>query len=143
MIQIRPCRAEDFDGVVRLLGQLWPGKPLNPAALRVVYDRALASEAQVYLCAVSGNSVVGFGSVTVKNNLWHEGCAANIDELVVDSEFRGQGIGTQLLEELVAIARKWRCGRVELDSAFHRKEAHQFYEKHGFENRAYLFSKIL
>jgi hypothetical protein len=29
----------------------------------------------------------------------------------------------------------WSCNRVELDSAIHRKQAHQFYQKHGFENR--------
>jgi hypothetical protein len=31
-------------------------------------------------------------------------------------------------------------GKLELDSAFHRHGAHNFYEKMGFENRAYLFS---
>jgi hypothetical protein len=31
--------------------------------------------------------------------------------------------------------------RVELESAFHRKKAHAFYERQGFENRGYLFSK--
>jgi hypothetical protein len=32
---------------------------------------------------------------------------------------------------------------VELDSAFHRSQAHKFYQQEGFENRAYLFSKPL
>ena len=30
--------------------------------------------------------------------------------------------------------------RVELDSGFPRLDAHKFYEKLGFEKRAYLFS---
>ena len=33
--------------------------------------------------------------------------------------------------------------RVELDSGFPREKAHAFYEKLGFEKRAYLFSYIL
>jgi GNAT superfamily N-acetyltransferase len=56
---------------------------------------------------------------------------------------RGCGLGTQLLVEIVRCAKLRGCKRVELDSAFHREEAHQFYLRNGFENRAYLFSKSL
>ena len=62
--------------------------------------------------------------------------------VVADSSFRGKGVGCQLLSQLI-IAIEKKCKRVELDTAFHRKEAHRFYEQHGFENRAYLFSMIL
>ena len=128
---------------MRLLHQLWPGKPLDTASLQAVFNRALASESQVYLCAADGRHVIGFGSLTVKNNLWHEGFLGHVDELVVDSEFRGQGIGTRLLEQLLAAARQRQCRRVELDSAFHREQAHQFYQRQGFESRAFLFSKVI
>ena len=140
---IRPCRREDFVEVVRLLRQLWPGKPLDETALQVVFERSLASASHVCLCATDGQRVVGFGSLTVKNTLWHEGWLGNVDELVVDVEHRGRGIGTQLLERLVAVAREKGCRRVELDSAFHRKEAHRFYERNGFESRALLFSRVI
>jgi ribosomal protein S18 acetylase RimI-like enzyme len=143
MFQIRPCQIEDFDDVMRLLRQLWPDKPLDLVSLRTVFDRAVASESQAYLCATENQRVIGFGSLTVKNNLWHEGYLGHVDELVVDGEYRGRGIGTQLLEHLVVLARQRGCSRVELDSAFHRKQAHQFYERHGFEGRALLFSRVL
>lgn len=143
MIQIRPCRVEDFEDVVRLLRQLWPDKPLDYASLQTVFGRALASESQVYLCATDGQHVVGFGSLTLKNNLWQEGYLAHIDELVVDSEYRGRGAGTLLLDQLIVVAREKGCRRVELDSAFHRKQAHQFYEQHDFQNRGFLFSREL
>jgi RimJ/RimL family protein N-acetyltransferase len=140
---VRPCRAEDFDAVLALLRQLWPDAALDATALRAVYDRALLSDAQAYLCAVSGARVIGFGSLTVKNNLWQAGPLGHIDELVVDTEWRGRGIGTRLLEELAVLARRKGCRRVELDSALHREAAHRLYERHGFEKRGYLFSKPL
>ena len=142
-IQIRLCRAEDFEAVVPLLCQLWPGKPLDTLALRVVFDKALASDAQIYLCVTEGSRVIGFGSLTFKNNLWHEGSVGNVDELVVDEKCRGKGVGAKLLASLIDLARERGCRRVELDSAHHRKEAHRFYERQGFENRACLFSRIL
>jgi GNAT superfamily N-acetyltransferase len=143
MIQIRQCNNDDFNDAVALLHQLWPDKPLNRKLLRIVFDHALTSEWQKYLCAVENDRVIGFGSLTIKNNLWQEGYIAHIDELVVDSEYRGKGIGTQLLQQLMIQAKEKGCRRIELDTAFHRKEAHRFYEQQGFENRAYLFSKVL
>lgn len=143
MVQIRKCSEADFNEVLMLLRQLWPDKPLNTRSLQSVYDIALSSENQKYICAVEDSKIVGFGSLTIKNNLWQEGRLGHIDELVVDNDYRGKGIGRQLLAQLIVLAKEQKCKRVELDTAFHRKEAHHFYEQQGFENRAYLFSMVL
>jgi ribosomal protein S18 acetylase RimI-like enzyme len=143
MVQVRRCGAADFEDVLALLRQLWPGTALDRDALRAVFDRAIASDAQDYLCAVEGERVIGFASLTVKNNLWQAGHLGHVDELVVDEAHRGRGVGTLLLNELIAVARQRGCRRIELDSAFHREEAHRFYVRQGFESRAYLFSKSL
>jgi GNAT superfamily N-acetyltransferase len=143
MLKIRQCRTKDFDEVVLLLRQLWQDKPLDLESLRTVFNRALVSDSKTYLCATNGKRVIGFGSFTMKNNLWPEGPIGYVDELVVDSEFRSKGIGAQLLKRLVALARQKSCCRIELDSAFYRKESHRFYERHGFKRRAYVFSKLL
>jgi GNAT superfamily N-acetyltransferase len=143
MFQIRECRGGDFARVVELLGQLWPDRRLDVSSLQKVYERGLLSEQQAYVCALENEQIIGFGSLTFKNNLWQEGYLAHVDELVVDRAYRERGIGTQLLAHLIEIARRKGCRRVELDSAFHRTKAHQFYESQGFENRAFLYSKQL
>jgi GNAT superfamily N-acetyltransferase len=141
--KIQPCRRNDFTAVFHLLRQPWPNKDLDMAALQKVFERVLDSDSQVYLCAIDDEDVVGFALLTIKNNLWQAANLGHIDELIVDEKYRGSGLGTVLLNEIVAQARQRGCARVELDSAFHRKKAHQFYERHGFENRGYLFSKPL
>jgi len=143
MADVRRCRAKDFADVLALLLQLWPGEPLDGDALAATYSRGLASDEQVYLCATDGERVIGFGSLSLKSSLWQQGYLGHVDELVVDGGHRGRGVGTRLLEELIAQARRQGCRRVELDSAFHREAAHRLYERLGFENRAYLFSKRL
>ena len=144
MFAIRQCRSHDFPRIVELLRQLWPDKAVVISDLQAVYERGLASEQQAYVCATDGEErVVGFGSLTLKNNLWQEGTLGHLDELVVDRDYRGRGIGTQLLAHLISLAQRKGCRRLELDSAFHRKAAHRFYEQHGFENRAFLFSRSL
>lgn len=143
MLEIRQCHTEDFGDVMRLLRQLWPDKHLDATSLKTVFNRAVFSESQTHLCATEGQRVIGFASLTLKNNLWQAGYLGHIDELVVDDNYRGRGIGTRLLEHILVLARQRGCRRVELDSAFHRKQAHQFYEQRGFENRAFLFSRML
>ena len=141
---MRPCQSSDFADVNRLLAQLWPDQEQGRPALRRVFECALQSDSQACLCAVDDNDhVVGFVSLTIKNNLWQAANLGHIDELVVDQEHRRHGLGTELLNAIIQVAKERSCTRVELDSAFHRKEAHAFYERNGFENRAYLFSKPL
>lgn len=143
MAQIRKCTNADFEQVASLLLQLWPSKKQNLSKLRGAFDRAMASTNQRYSCAIDNGDVVGFCSVSMKASLWEEGTVASIDELVVDDPSRGQGIGTALLDYVIDMARKAGCGRIELDSAFHRTEAHSFYERKGFEKRAFLFTMAL
>ncbi len=143
MVQLRKAMPGDFPDLLILFRQLWPTKPINEGRLHEVYVRVVAAATRHYFCAVLDNRAVGLGSVTIKDNLWQEGTIAHIEEIVVRDDLRGKGIGSQLLERLILVAKEAGCCRVELDSAFHRKDAHRFYEHHGFENRAYLFSKAL
>ena len=143
MAQIRRCTLGDFDAILPLLRQLWPDKSIDSEASRQVFAKGVDSPFQEYICAVIDTRVVGFCSLSIKNNLWLEGNLGHVDELIVDESVRGQGIGKHLLDHITGLARERGCKRLELDSAFHRMGAHRFYEEHGFENRAYLFSKVL
>ena len=144
MHTIRRCRSDDFDAVLALLRQLWPARELDVSSLREVYRKGLASDRQAYLCAAdAGGKLIAFGSLSVRNSIWQQGPLANVDELVVGEQWRGRGIGTDMLERLSDCAREMGCRRIELDSALHRKEAHAFYESRGFERMSFLFTRPL
>lgn len=142
-VTIRPTKREDFDEIVPLLKQLWPANPIDFKAARDIFERGLASDRRAYLCACLGEKIIGFGTLMIRDCLWLQGDVGYICDLVVDQEHRGAGVGTALVERAVEIARQRRCRRVELDSGFHRLEAHRFYERRGFEKRAFLFSRIV
>ena len=143
MIEIRRRDKNDFDDMLVLFRQLWPGKPIDSDALRSVYDAAISSDSRTYAAAVSGQELLGLVSLSMKYSLWQEGLVGYIDELVVHEKARRQGIGTELLNYVIESARDHGCMRIELDSGFHRKDAHRLYEQLGFEARALLFSKKL
>jgi GNAT superfamily N-acetyltransferase len=140
---IDDCTASDSEAAFFLLKQLWPEKNLDQQKLARLFREVIEARSRVLLCAKLQDRMVGFGSMTLKAHFFHEGLIGWIDELVVDAPFRGRGIGSLLLNGLMAAARERGCVAAELDSAFHRNEAHVFYEKSGFEKRAFLFSKKL
>jgi GNAT superfamily N-acetyltransferase len=142
-VSITDCVAPDFEVVFPLLQQLWPNKTLDRDTLGNLFSDARSAGTRVLLCARLGDRVVGFGSMTLKTHLWHGGLIGWVDELVVDAGYRGHGIGRKLLERLMELAGENGCRAIELDSAFHREEAHSFYEGLGLEKRAYLFFKKL
>jgi len=141
MIEIRDLKIEDIAGLVNLLGQLWTDKSIDKKAVKRVIEKGLINEHQMYICATDNENLVGYCSLTIKNNLWLCANLGNVDELVVDDKYRKQGIGKLLMNEIERIARNHNCKRIELDSAFHRTIAHDFYMGIGFEKRAYLFTK--
>jgi ribosomal protein S18 acetylase RimI-like enzyme len=141
MIEIRQLTIEDLDSLLKLLEQLWPGKSIDANAVKKVIEKGFGGNYQIYICATKNKKLIGYCSLTIKNSLWVLANLGNIDELVVDSEYRNQGIAQMLMNEMEAIAKHRGCKRLELDSAFHRTNAHAFYEKQGFEKRAWLFTK--
>jgi ribosomal protein S18 acetylase RimI-like enzyme len=141
MIEIRRLTIEDLNGLIKLLEQLWPGKSTDANAVGKVIEKGINNVYQVYICATDNEKLIGYCSLTIKNSLWMLANIGNIDELVVDGKYRNQGIGKLLMNEIEKIAKNHDCKRIELDSAFHRTKAHEFYEKLGFEKRAYLFTK--
>ena len=141
MIKVRKLTIHDVKYLISLLEQLWIGKQIDPFVVKRIIEKGLSNGYQVYICATDNKKLIGYCSLTIKNNLWMLSNLGNVDELVVDSEYRNQGIGKMLMNEIEKIAKDHGCKRLELDSAFHRTIAHEFYERLGFEKRAYLFSK--
>ncbi len=140
MWQIRKCTAADFDRVAILLRELWPSRPFDAKRLRPVWDRALGSTAQRFVCAIDNNEMVGFCSLSIKSSLRSEGQLAHIDELVVAEHARGQGIGGGLIEFVIDMAEKTGCNRIEIEGAAGSADAAGFCSHAGFDPRATLFS---
>jgi ribosomal protein S18 acetylase RimI-like enzyme len=138
---VRAANKEDFVSVSGLFKQLWPGKGLNDGRLSAVFENMLESDGFELLCAERDGRVLGFASLAILQNFWQEGPVMYITTMIVDEKHRGTGIGKALAARITEIAQEKGCAKIELESAFHRTDAHAFYEKMGFEKRAWFFSK--
>lgn len=66
-----------------------------------------------------------------------------IDELVVDRDHRGRGIGRAVIEHCLDLARAQGLDSVELACSLSKSELHAFYESAGFQHRMRLYSRFL
>ena len=74
---------------------------------------------------------------------WNTSKAAQIELLVVDPSYRGQGIGRNLLDKLLEAFKEEVVDLVLLHCPAESKEARHLYERVGFQVRAYAMEKRL
>jgi GNAT superfamily N-acetyltransferase len=86
--------------------------------------------------AESGGDIAGYCAVHWLPYLILSGPEGYVSELFIRNDFRGQGIGGQLLESVKAEAGRRGCSRLMLLN-MRRRESYQrqFYAKHGWEER--------
>ena len=89
------------------------------------------------------NVVKGILNMRFELQLHHCAKIAEILEFVIDKDCRNKGIGKQMLELAIHIAKEQGCDQIELDSNQKRKDAHRFYEREGFTNTHYKFVKSI
>jgi ribosomal protein S18 acetylase RimI-like enzyme len=115
--------------LARLLPQLSPGRePPSRGELAEIV------EGQTLLVARdNGGAVVG--TLTLVRYRAPSGHRARIEDVVVDAEGRGQGIGEALTREAMRLAAEAGVRTVELTSAPTREGANRLYRRLGFEQR--------
>ena len=118
--------------IVSLFKQLWPNK--NSQYLHEKKKLLWRKSTRFFLAKEDGKVL---GLVTFRPKIF--GLIAYVPELVVHEEVRGKGIGKNLLNMIVAYAKRKACFGVLLASAMKRRESHSFYKKNGFINIGSLF----
>ena len=94
----------------------------------------VSSPATTLLLARDDQDVI-MGSLTLAMFRAPTGVRAWIEDVVVDGEARGQGIGEALVAEAVRVASEAGARTVDLTSRPSRDAANRLYEKAGFKMR--------
>ena len=89
-----------------------------------------------------GGTVRALAGFRIAECLW-AGKFFYVDDLVTTGRERSQGRGRQLMDWLIARARKEGCKEFHLDSGVQRFEAHGFYLKNRLHIVAYHFRRVL
>ncbi len=134
MITISPLRTagpNEVKQINKLLQQLRSDpashKPISLALLRKV----LKEKDTVVLVARDGKRIAGTATI-----IWNQILTdkfAFVEDVVVDSEYRGQGLGRKLTEGLIEVAKAKKVKTIGLTSRPSRVEANHLYPKLGFK----------
>lgn len=137
-MRVRDARPEDLDRLIELYslleGPYAEGKVLTTSRVEDLFTRILLDPNQQTLVAVDYGEIVGTLVVAILPNLAHSGKPyAIVENVVVDEEYRGEGVGTALMQEGIERAREAGAYKLALCSNLEREESHSFYRSIGME----------
>jgi GNAT superfamily N-acetyltransferase len=127
---VTEATSEVHAALAHLLPQLNSKLPV-PSMERL--QALVADPAATLLLAKEGGDIVGTTTVIVYTTpFWIK---ARLDEVVVDQEARGKGVGAALVSAALDVARQKGAQVAELQSGVEREAANRLYPRMGFELR--------
>ena len=131
---VRDANAGDFEAVTRLYRQLHPDDPtVVDGSDREAFDRILESTSLHLLVLENAGAIVATAYLNVIPNLTRSASPyAVIENVVVDEEVRGTGLGKILMAATLDRAWSAGCYKAMLMTGSKRPSTHGFYRACGF-----------
>jgi N-acetylglutamate synthase-like GNAT family acetyltransferase len=130
-LTIRTARPEDATAIGALYRQL-----VNDPHVRVEGSRIQSiihdSHTQLYVCEVNDHVVATALVSLCFDVMYGDQPFAVIENVVVDTQHRGNGLGEKLLQEIERFCARHDCSKIMLMSSASRVDAHRFFERVGF-----------
>jgi len=90
-----------------------------------------------YFLAKDNNVIIGSCYICIIPNLAFNGKSIGfIEHVIIDENYRRKGVGRKLMEMAIKYAKDNNCYKVVLQSGNKRIEAHELYEKLGFNGES-------
>jgi GNAT superfamily N-acetyltransferase len=141
-VEIQEARDGDLPAILSLYAQpdVDNGKILSIERAQRIFARIRSyPEYRVYV-AKTEDKIIGTFALLLMDNLAHMGAPSGIvEDLVVDPDWQGKGIGKQMMEFARNRCKEMGCYKLALSSNLKRKVAHRFYESLGFKRHGYSF----
>lgn len=126
---VREALPSDAQRIASLALQLGYDVPLAHVERQLAH---LGDRRAVLVAVVPRAGVVGWTSVAVHETVI-DGERADIEGLVVEDEYRGNGVGELLVKAAETWARRQGCTSMRLLSNVVRERAHRFYKRLGYD----------
>lgn len=129
---VRRISVTDYsEDIFRLYSQL-SSAPIVTEEIFEEFVRSLNDNHNV-IVVLDKDRVIGCATYLIEMKLIRGGSRVmHIEDVVVDREYRGMGLGSMLLNSLKKISEERGCYKMILDCS---NEYRSFYEKNGFSNK--------
>jgi GNAT superfamily N-acetyltransferase len=138
---VRQALATDAQRIAALAGQL--GYEVSVPHVERQLER-INDDRTGFVAIVPRVGVVGWIGVALRDAIT-DSRRADIEGLVVEDEYRGNGIGELLVQAAEEWARRHACTSMRLVSNVVRERAHEFYKRLGYDvlKTQHAFRKLL
>ncbi len=152
-MEIRDMESKDYPEIDRLMKELHElhvkGRPdlyteLEHPYSREEFEKIVSNPEIIAILAEEKSVVIGLciGTLRKKSGMV-EMKTMYIEDLIVDRNFRGKGIASQLYEEMEERGRNTGAKRLDLMVWEFNSDAKRFYEKQGMRPQRYIYEKEL
>ncbi|MDM5154782.1 GNAT family N-acetyltransferase [Bacillus sp. DX1.1] len=137
---IRTATEKDIEALCSLTKEL-KGSNISQADMQNRLQFVAMSPFDFLYVYEEDSSIFGLLGFRIRENLEDVTRYGEISIISVDSTARRKGIGQILMDYAEQLAKEQNCIGTWLVSGTHRKEAHPFYQKLGYEVNGYRFVK--
>ena len=139
---IRQLENKDLEQSFTLLNELYEGKIQHDIFTRKYQDNL--NDNNFYgIVAEKDNIITGVLISRLISRLVKSKDILFVDDLIVNKDYRSNGIGKLLLQSAIDYAVEKNCEVIELTSYITNKNSHRFYGNNGFKKQHYKFKKSL
>ncbi len=146
-MQVRVANLEDKQEVCRLWSMLlkFYNKQVSPEILDRSYRYAVEHPQKILVFIILIEGVVtGTASLHLGHySTWNDNFYGHVEDVIVDPAYRGRGLATALIKEVVAAARDRKLSRLELWALSDNIPARRLYEKIGFQTDSVSYELTL
>ena len=134
-IVIRELKEEDLgNGFLTTLDSLRKTSSIKKNTAIKIYDKIENNPDHIIVVALLDGKIVGAATLLLESKFIHDGTiVGHIEDVVVDKNYQGQGIGEKIIKYLLEYAKTKGCYKTILDCV---DDVKPFYEKLGFKHNA-------
>ena len=110
---IRNIEESDFEYIYSSLCDL-ENQTLDVKALHDIFSANIINKNHLYLIAESEATKVGFITFHTQNLMHHVGLVGEIQEFYINSDYRGKGVGRQLVAKVIAYSEEHQLKSIEV-----------------------------
>ena len=122
-MKIRELKITDYSQVIQIWKQSFSNKFDQEINTKYISDPN-----SITLVSVDNNTISGVASLHIINKLTRT--LGLIEDVAVNENYRGKGIGKKLVQKLIELASEKKCDKIVLNSS---EKNSTFYKKIGFK----------
>lgn len=88
----------------------------------------------IKLSVIKNNKEIARAYLYIMKNDLHKKFFGLLEDVFVDENERGSGIGSKLIQEIIKQAKKEKCYKIIATSRHTRPKVHKLYKRLGFKN---------